>query len=120
MIYSAVPWGNCLTVKPVTPQRARELIDLVSSQSYDPAAIDAPCIPFRYPDEGCWARAHEMCRIIIASGEEVCKLWIYGDLEVKTRNNPDCRVLWICHVAPTSQVTVGRVIGGACDRARDV
>lgn len=104
------------TVKPVTPRRARELFHLVSSQSCDPAAIAAPCIPFRYPDDGCWARAHEMCRIIIASGEEPGKLWIYGDLEVKTRNHPDCKVLWIWHVAPTLHVTVG---GSAQERVID-
>jgi len=57
-----------------------------------------------------------MCRIIIASGEEAGKLWIYGDLEVKTRNHPDCRVLWIWHVAPTLQVTVG---GSAQERVID-
>lgn len=30
-----------------------------------PADDPVPCIPFMYPDNGCWARAHEMCRRMV-------------------------------------------------------
>ena len=54
-----------------------------------------------YPDDGCWARAHEMCRLMIAMGLAPEKVWIRGHLNTKTRNNPSCHVLWGYHVAPT-------------------
>jgi len=91
----------------VTPEKAEELFGLVNSQSCKPTTAAAPCIPFLYPDDGCWARAHEMCRLIINEGVSPNKSWIYGDLEVDTVNHPHCRVLWSWHVAPTLRVKVG-------------
>lgn len=87
-------------LRTVTRRRACELFALVASKSCDPIAADSPCIPFLYPDDGCWARAHEMCRLILRAGESVMKYWIYGNLEVKTANHPHCKVAWSWHVAP--------------------
>jgi hypothetical protein len=84
----------------VTRKRAHELFELVANTSCDPIAVPNGCIPFSYPDDGCWARAHEMCRVILAAGENVGKYWIYGKLKVQTANNPKCTVSWIWHVAP--------------------
>lgn len=89
----------------VTPQRAGELFDLASAQTCDPRTVPAPCIPFLYPDDGCWGRAHQMCRLMISASAEPGKVWIYGRLMVDTRNNPKCSVQWGWHVAPTLQVT---------------
>ncbi|MFE6922020.1 protein-glutamine glutaminase family protein [Nocardia sp. NPDC057663] len=84
--------------------RAQQIFDEVAATSCDPATIAAPCIPFMYPDDGCWARAHEMCRLMIGAGLHPRKVWIQGQLSVDTRNSPDCFVGWAWHVAPTLRV----------------
>jgi len=91
----------------ITLQRARELFDLVNRKLCCPASSPSPCIPFLYPDDGCWGRAHEMCRLIIADGATPRKVWIYGNLRVDTANNPSCNVRWGWHVAPTLRVSTG-------------
>jgi len=91
----------------ITPQRAAALFQLVNAQSCNPAHPAAPCIPFLYPDDGCWGRAHEMCRLMIANGASPGKIWIYGSLRVRTANNPSCQVTWGWHVAPTVQIATG-------------
>ena len=73
----------------------------MSATSCDPLTVPPPCIPFLFPDDGCWGRAHEMCRLMINMGVTPKKLWIQGDLYVPTRNNPICHVGWGWHVAPT-------------------
>ncbi|HKH47559.1 MAG TPA: protein-glutamine glutaminase family protein [Thermoanaerobaculia bacterium] len=69
-----------------------------------------PHIPFQYPLNGCWARAHEMCRLIERhfdgdpQQDVVAKIWNQGQLIVPTDNSPDCRVEWSYHVAPVVRV----------------
>jgi hypothetical protein len=91
----------------ITLQRAQQLYDLVNAKVCCPASAPAPCIPFLYPDDGCWGRAHEMCRLMIADGAQPRKVWIYGGLLVQTANNPACHVGWGWHVAPTVEVAIG-------------
>jgi hypothetical protein len=91
-------WFGCFCC--VTPRRAQELFDLCSATTCNPVTVPAPCIPFLYPDDGCWARAHEMCRLMIAAGAKPSKVWIDGHLHVNTKNNPNCFVNWRWHVAP--------------------
>lgn len=71
----------------------------------DPLTVPAPCIPFLYPDDGCWGRAHEVCRLMINMGLSPRKVWIDHSsgtwLHVNTKNNPQCYVEWGWHVAPT-------------------
>lgn len=95
----------------VTLQRARELFRLVNSKLCCPASAPAPCIPFMYPDDGCWGRAHEMCRLMIADGTRPQKVWIYGSLRADSHNNPSCAVNWGWHVAPTLDVRIGSSTG---------
>ena len=84
VIPPAGPFGNLnATTAGITPQKAQQLFSLVANQSY---------IPFKYPDDGCWGRAHEMCRLIIANGVSPRKVWIYGNLMVSTRNHPNCKL----------------------------
>jgi hypothetical protein len=87
----------------VSATRAQQIFDAMNATSCDPLTVPAPCIPFRYPDDGCWARAHEMCRLILGMGVTPKKVWIQAStrLHVDTRNNPDCFVEWGWHVAPT-------------------
>jgi hypothetical protein len=91
----------------ITPARAKQLFDMCKSKSCNPKTVPPPCIPFLYPDDGCWGRASEMCRLIIASSAQPAKIWIYGRLQVRTRNNPTCMVRWGWHVTATLQVKVG-------------
>jgi hypothetical protein len=81
--------------------KAQKVFDAMNATSCDPLTVPVPCIPFLYPDDGCWARAHEMCRLMINMGLSPKKVWIKGDLYVSTKNNPNCHVSWGWHVAPT-------------------
>jgi len=89
-------WFRCLS-----PVRAQQVFDAMSATSCAPLTVPPPCIPFMYPDDGCWGRASEMCRLMIAMGLSPKKVWIQGSLHTDTRNNPQCFVNWGWHVAPT-------------------
>ncbi|HEY5723437.1 MAG TPA: protein-glutamine glutaminase family protein [Allosphingosinicella sp.] len=89
-------WRGC-----VSRARAQEVFDAMSATTCNPLTVPPPCIPFLYPDDGCWGRAHEMCRLMIAMGLSPRKVWIQGSLQTPTRNNPNCVVYWAWHVAPT-------------------
>ncbi|MEO8333692.1 MAG: protein-glutamine glutaminase family protein [bacterium] len=89
-------WFRCLSMK-----RAQQVFDTMSATSCNPLTVPAPCIPFLYPDDGCWGRASEMCRLMINLGLSPKKVWIQGSLHVSTKNNPGCAVFWGWHVAPT-------------------
>jgi hypothetical protein len=88
----------------------------MNATSCNPLTVPPPCIPFLYPDDGCWARAHEMCRLMINIGLSPKKVWIDGELYVSTKNNPNCFVRWGWHVAPTLCVRVS----GFCKTQRMV
>ncbi|HET7463676.1 MAG TPA: protein-glutamine glutaminase family protein [Longimicrobium sp.] len=92
-------WFGCLT-----PRQAQQVFDQMAARTCDPSTVPVPCIPFLYPDDGCWARAHEMCRLMIAMGLSPRKVWIQSTypalLHVDTANNPSCFVEWTWHVAP--------------------
>lgn len=65
------------------------------------ANVRPPCIPFSYPTNWCWTRAHAMARIMIVDHRVIPgKLWIRGRLRAQTRNDSDCHVRWGWHVAP--------------------
>ena len=95
---------------PVDPDRARDLFNQMNARSCDPCTPTEPCIPFKYPSNGCHARAHEMCRLMIEQGEDPGKVWLYRSvhrpLRVVTSNDPDCEVTWRYHVAPTLDVLI--------------
>jgi hypothetical protein len=59
------------------------------------------CIPFQFPDDGCWARADRMCDLLQRRhGLRAVKVWIHGNLRASTFFSPFCRVTWDWHVAP--------------------
>jgi hypothetical protein len=89
-------WRGC-----ISEARAQAVFDAMGATSCYPLTVPPPCIPFLYPDDGCWARAHEMSRLMIEMGLTPKKVWIRGRLHVNTRNNPNCQVNWGWHVAPT-------------------
>jgi len=85
--------------------RAQQVFNAMAATSCNPLNVPPPCIPFMYPDDGCWGRAHEMCRLIVNMGVTPRKVWIEATtgplLHANTRNNPNCYVEWFWHVAPT-------------------
>lgn len=89
----------------VSMKRAQWIFDDMRATNCDPLTALAPCIPFMYPDNGCWARANEMCRLMSAMGETSRKVWITRSpakpLHAATRNHPQCFIEWYWHVAPT-------------------
>ncbi len=95
------PWWWCWWWRCVSPARAQQLFDAMKATGCPPLTVPAPCIPFLYPEDGCWARAHEMRRLMLALGHGSRKIWIHGALRTPTRNSPQCEVHWGWHVAPT-------------------
>lgn len=95
------PWWWWWRCGCISATHAQQVFDAMKATSCNPLTVPAPCIPFLYPDDGCWARAHEMCRLMINLGLTPKKVWIQGSLYVATRNNPNCYVRWGWHVAPT-------------------
>lgn len=85
----------------VSEAQATQLFNDMAALTCDPFTVPSPCIPFLYPDDGCYARAHEMCRLMRLQGIEAEKIWIFGALHPATSNHPDCAVGWWYHVAPT-------------------
>ncbi|UUC44621.1 protein-glutamine glutaminase [Flavobacterium cerinum] len=56
------------------------------------------CITFRYPVDGCYARAHKMRKIIESNNYYCEKQFVYGHLRAKDEVK-DCCVEWGYHVA---------------------
>jgi hypothetical protein len=63
-----------------------------------------PKIPFAYPDDGCYARAHYMSRKLEEKGIITDKVFLEGNLRVETANSPTGSVTWWYHVAPVVMV----------------
>jgi Glutaminase len=94
----------------VTLQLVSDLFRQMAGRGCNPSAVTPACIPFSYPDDGCYARAHLMCIKMEALGTAPEKVWLYGRLVVRTPCNPNCQVLWVYHVAPILRVTdAGRI-----------
>lgn len=93
---------------PLDPQQAQQLFDSMSAVTCDGISSSCGsyphCIPFLYPRDGCYARAHEMCRRLMNQGLTPEKVWIYGGLHVDTANWHECEINWSWHVAPTLRV----------------
>lgn len=88
-------WFQC-----ASPTKAQQVFNAMNTRTCD-LLTAVPCIPFLYPDDGGFARAHEMCRLMFEMGLEPGKVWIKGDLHVTTKDNPYGEVFWGWHVAPT-------------------
>lgn len=95
---------------PVSLGVANQMFTMLNGQTCCSTSPTGSCIPFTYPDDGCWGRAHEMCRLMAQRGVQSDKVWIYGSLRVTSANKPDCQVRWGWHVAPTLPVMIGAAI----------
>jgi hypothetical protein len=73
-------------------------------------------IAFRFPTDGCYARAHLMAQEMRRQGLQPWKVWSKANgkepLFAVTKNHPRGHVTWAWHVAPVLRVTLssGKVI----------
>jgi hypothetical protein len=67
-------------------------------------------IPFCYPEDGCYARAHKMTQLMEKKGFIAGKVFLEGDLKVETKNSPKGFVEWWYHVAPLVAVKQGKKV----------
>jgi hypothetical protein len=95
---------------PVSPERLNEIFNDMNSESCSPCSPASTCIPFLYPNDGCWIRAHLMTYKMRAYSppEDPEKLFIQGSLDPFAPNSPDCGVPWNWgwHIAPTLMVSL--------------
>jgi hypothetical protein len=68
----------------------------IKSQACGTTTASSPCITFRYPVDGCYARAHKMRQILLNAGYDCEKQFVYGNLRASTGT---CCVSWVYHVA---------------------
>jgi hypothetical protein len=85
------PDGKETTISVVSEAQAQSLFSQMARQSR---------IPFRYPEDGCYARAHAMSALMERRGIVSGKAFIEGDLRVSTPHSPGGSVSWWYHVAP--------------------
>lgn len=92
--------------------KAKEIFDFCANLSCHLAGPPAvpPCIPFQYVRDGCYARAHQMRRIILKRwGYCVEKVFSFATanndtLAVRADKWGGCCVTWWYHVAPLLRV----------------
>lgn len=92
------PNGKSFDVSVVSKEEIQKLFTEMANQKH---------IPFKYPEDGCYARAHEMVRLLEQKNIIAAKAFIEGSLWVKTKNSPKGYVEWRYHVAPTILVQDG-------------
>jgi hypothetical protein len=92
----------------VDPVRALEIFNDMAGETCSACTPSGSCIPFLYPDDGCWIRAHLMAYKMRAYSppEDPEKVYIQGNLDPFVPNHPDCRLPWGWgwHIAPTLMV----------------
>jgi len=102
-VFSTAPAGAVVTPCPagaLTPAQAQAWFDTFKARGD---------IPWNYPDDCCYNRAHVMVQALQAACVDAGKAWNYataksGPLHVATPNSPAGFVEWGYHVAPTVPV----------------
>jgi hypothetical protein len=107
----APPTASPPVLLPVPIERVRELFEDVAKTTCRADSEPGSCIPFLYPDNGCHARAHAMCRILAEHDAQPIKVWNCAHdtkhpLVVETPNSPKGEVRWSFHVAAALAVSV--------------
>ncbi|WP_262708735.1 MULTISPECIES: protein-glutamine glutaminase [unclassified Chryseobacterium] len=90
--------GTSKKLASVIPDLAtlNSLFTQIKNQSCGTSTASSPCITFRFPVDGCYARAHKMRQILNNAGYECEKQFVYGNLRASTGT---CCVSWVYHVA---------------------
>ncbi|MBN3761089.1 protein-glutamine glutaminase family protein [Burkholderia sp. Ac-20365] len=60
----------------IGPRQADQLFADLLSLNCNPTAPSAPCIPFNYPEELCYARCSAMCHVMVAKGFSPLQVWV--------------------------------------------
>ena len=76
----------------------QQMFDMLKSADCWSLSAPLTCIPYSYPDDGCWARVHVGAKMMIAKGVTPFKVWSYGLRACRTANSPSCSVTWTYHV----------------------
>lgn len=103
----------CTTIVP-DYAKAKEIFDFCASLSchLPGPPVAPPCIPFQYVRDGCYARAHQMRRLITDKYGVCCeKVFSFANknddqLAVRADKWGGCCVTWWYHVAPLLRVKV--------------
>jgi hypothetical protein len=105
------PFSLCRKIVP-SYAKAKEIFDFCAQLSCHlpgPYAV-TPCIPFQYVIDGCYARAHQMRRVITTRYGYCCeKVFSFATagndtLAVQANKWGGCCVQWWYHVAPLIRV----------------
>ena len=102
-VFSSAPAASPVATCPagcLTEKQAQEWFDQFKAR---------PDIPWNYPNDCCYNRAHVMAQDLDKAGVKVGKAWNYAPsnseaLRVDTPNDPKGYVEWGYHVAPTVPV----------------
>jgi len=102
-IFKALAWGSGGTgapgsaTNPLTKAQADALFKDLAAQ---------PQIPFNWPRDGCFARAHEMRRLMADKGIDSAKYWNYASpgQALVVPGTGIGTVVWGWHVAPSVMV----------------
>lgn len=84
--------GKNLDVSSISQEYMNELFDSLKLNK---------SIPFRYIDDGCFARAHKMAMLLEDQGIITVKTFLIGDLRMISEDHPKGFVDWWYHVAPS-------------------
>lgn len=103
----------CTTIVP-SYAKAQEIFNFLAGLSchLPSTPIVPPCIPFQYVRDGCYARAHQMRRLITSKYGFCCeKVFSFANkandqLAVRADKWGGCCVNWWYHVAPLLRVRV--------------
>ena len=96
---------NGFAKEPSDPKAIRiSVIDEPAANKLFKKFTEAKHIPFRYPLEGCYARATEMAQIAEREKIEMGKVFVEGWLQAKTESEIYEYVQWGWHVAPVVYV----------------
>lgn len=93
------PTGKPFKISLLTEEQASQIFKAMAEQEG---------IPFCYPEDGCYARAHKMTQLLDKKGVIAGKVFLEGDLKVETKNSPKGFVEWWYHVAPLVAVKQGK------------
>lgn len=104
---------SCITMTHVPARPASGSLPVSETITFRQAArifrwlASQPDIAFRFPRDGCYARAHLMIRRLEEHGYTPFKVWSFANgtpLHVSTTNHPDGYVEWRYHIAPVLRV----------------
>lgn len=77
--------GEELVISNVDVNESHQIFKKLAMLSY---------IPYKVVNDGCQARAHEMCRVLMSEGYKCGKIFALGLLKTKTPYEPSGRVIW--------------------------